>query len=164
MRVLHDLRYAIRQLVKSPGFCLAAIMSLALGIGATVSVFSVIYSAVLTPWPYAGFDRVCQINTINKDGGEGEPGFTGPQIRQLRNTQATEDVVGVDSWSLTLTGNEAPEDVKGLYFTGNGFLFFGMPAMLGRYFQPSDAPDSGEPEPVVVLSYKFWQRHFGSDP
>jgi len=163
-RVPHDLRYAFRQMLKTPGFCLTAIFSLALGIGATVSVFSVIYSAILTPWPYAGFDRVCQLNTINKDGGEGSPGFTGPQVRELRQAQAAEEVVAVDDWSLTLTGSDAPEDVKGYYFSGNTFHFFGMPAMLGRYFGPSDAPDEGDPERVAVLSYKFWQRHFAGDP
>lgn len=110
-RVAHDLRYAFRQMLKTPGFCLTAILSLALGIGATVSVFSVIYSAILSPWPYAGFDRVCQLNTINKNGAEGETGFTAPQIRELKLANASEDVVAVDSWSLTLTGSEAPEDV-----------------------------------------------------
>jgi putative ABC transport system permease protein len=163
-RVPHDLRYAFRQILRTPSFSLTAIFSLALGIGATVSVFSVIYSAILTPWPYAGFDRVCQLNTINRNGAEGEAEFTGPQIRELRQASASEDVVAVDSWSLTLTGSEAPEDVKGVYLSGNGFLFFGMPTMLGRYFEPSDAPDAGDPQPVVVLSYKFWQRHFAGDP
>jgi len=118
-RVLHNLRYAFRQILKTPGFCLTAIFSLALGIGATVSVFSVIYGAILTPWPYAGFDRVCQRNTINKNGGEGSSGFTGPQVRELRQAQAAEEVVAVDDWSLTLTGSDAPEDVKGYYFSGN---------------------------------------------
>ena len=66
--LLQDLRFAFRQMARTPGFSLTAILSLALGIGATVSVFSVIYSAVLNAWPYAGFDRVCQINTIDKSG------------------------------------------------------------------------------------------------
>ena len=83
--LLQDLRFAFRQMTRSPGFSLTAILSLALGIGATVSVFSVIYSAVLNAWPYAEFDRACQIDTIGKSGNEGEPGFTGPQIRRLRH-------------------------------------------------------------------------------
>ena len=70
-KLLQDLRFAFRQMARTPGFSLTAILSLALGIGATVSVFSVIYSAVLNAWPYAGFDRVCQINTISKGGDEG---------------------------------------------------------------------------------------------
>ena len=86
--LLQDVRFAVRQMVRTPGFSLTAILSLALGIGATVSVFSVIYSAVLNAWPYAGFDRVCQINTIDKSGHEGGPGFTGPRfanfVRRVR--------------------------------------------------------------------------------
>ena len=88
-RVPHDLRYAFRQMLRTPSFSLTAVFSLALGIGATVSVFSVIYSAILTPWPYAGFDRVCQLNTINRNGAEGEAEFTGPQIRELRQASAS---------------------------------------------------------------------------
>jgi len=162
-KLLQDLRFAFRQMVKSPGFSLTAILSLALGIGATVSVFSVIYGALINGWPYADFDRVCQIDTISKTGDEGEPGFTGPQIRQFRQTRAAEDVIATNFWSLTVTGSDLPEDVRGLSLTGNSFQFFGMPAMLGRYFLPADAPDGQDPQPVVVLSYNFWRRHFNSD-
>src|SRR6478609_3683657 len=114
--VLQDLRFAFRQMARTPGFSLTAVLSLALGIGATVSVFSVIYSAVLNAWPYAGFDRVCQINTIDKAGHEGGPGFTGPQIRQLRQVSAVEDVVGYNRWDLVMTGNDVPENIYALYF------------------------------------------------
>ena len=163
-KLLQDLRYAIRQMARTPGFTLTAILSLALGIGATVSVFSVIYSAILNAWPYAGFDRVCQINTISKTGNEGGQQFTGPEIRQLRQTGAVEDVVAESGWNLTITGSDVPQDVQGVYLTGNGFTFFGMPAMVGRYFEPSDAPDTQDPQPVAVLSYNFWQHHFNGDP
>jgi predicted permease len=163
-KLLQDVRFAFRQMARTPGFSLTAILSLALGIGATVSVFSVIYSAVLNAWPYAGFDRVCQINTVSKSGDEGSPGFTGPQIRQLRQVSAVEDVVAFNRWDLVMTGNDVPENLYALYFTGNAFQYFGMPALLGRYFLPSDAPDLQDPQPVAVLSYNFWRRHFNSDP
>src|SRR6266567_605078 len=163
-RLWQDLRFAFRQMARTPGFSLTAILSLALGIGATVSVFSVIYSAILNAWPYSGFDRVCQINTISKTGDEGGPGFTGPQVRQLRQARAVEDVVAESGWNLTITGSDVPQDVQGVYLTGNGFTFFGMPAMVGRYFEPSDAPDTQDPQPVAVLSYNFWQHHFNGDP
>src|SRR5215467_5828620 len=127
-------------MARTPGFALTAILSMALGIGATIAVFSVLYSAILNAWPYAGFDRVCQIDTIGKAGNEGEPGFTGPQIRQLRQMRAAEDVVAIDGWNLVITGSDVPEDVKAVYLTGNGFPFFGMPAIIGRNFGPSDAP------------------------
>ena len=162
--LLQDMRFAFRQMARTPGFSLTAILSLALGIGATVSVFSVIYSAVLNAWPYAGFDRVCQINTISKGGDEGSPGFTGPQIRQLRQVSAVEDVVAYNRWDMVMTGSDVPENLYALYFSGNAFEYLGMPALIGRYFLPSDAPDGQDPQPVAVLSYNFWRRHFDSDP
>ncbi|MGA9814900.1 MAG: ABC transporter permease, partial [Terriglobales bacterium] len=161
--LLQDLRFAFRQMARTPGFSLTAILSLALGIGATVSVFSVIYSAVLNAWPYAGFDRVCQINTLDKAGNERGPGFTGPEVRQLRQVSGVEDVVAMNRWDLVITGNDVPENLYAVYFTGNAFQFFGMPALLGRYFLPSDAPDLQDPQPVAVLSYDFWRRHYNGD-
>src|SRR6476661_4616880 len=110
-RLFQEFRYALRQMVRTPGFSATAILSLALGIGATVSVFSVIYSAVLNAWPYAGFDRVCQINTISKTGDEGSPGFTASQIRQLRQVSAVEDVVAYNRWDLVMTGSDVPENL-----------------------------------------------------
>jgi putative ABC transport system permease protein len=163
-KLQQDLRFALRQIVKNPGFSLTAILSLALGIGATVSVFSVIYDAVIHAWPYAGFDRVCQINAVSKSGEEGPAGLTGPEIRQLRQESTVEDVLAWQAWNLIVTGSDVPEDVRGVYFSGNGFPFLAMPALLGRYFLPSDAPDHLDPQPVAVLGYKFWERHFNADP
>src|SRR4029079_5746773 len=98
--LLQDLRSAFRQMTRTPGFSLTAILSLALGIGATVAVFSVIYSAVLNAWPYAEFDRACQLNTLDKTGdNEGSPDLTGPQIRQLRHANAVEDIIGLQDWN-----------------------------------------------------------------
>jgi len=139
-------------MARTPGFSLTAILSLALGIGATVSVFSVIYSAILNAWPYAGFDRVCQINTISRTGDEGGPGFTGPQVRQLRQTSAVEDVVAVNRWNLIITGSDVPEDLAGRLFYGKWFPVFRHDADSRRYFDSSDAPDLQDPQPVAVLS------------
>lgn len=158
-----DIRFALRQMTANPSFSLTAVLSLALGIAATVAVFSVIYSAVITPWPYAGFDRACSVATIDKAGHEGRPGLSGPQIRSLRQAASIEDAVGSDEWNLIITGSDVPEDVKAISFTGNAFQFYGLPAMLGRYFLPSDAPDNKDPEPVAVLTYEFWRRHYNSD-
>jgi putative ABC transport system permease protein len=162
--IWQDIRFALRQMVASPGFSLTAMLSLALGIAATVAVFSVLYSAVITPWPYAGFDRVASVSTIDKAGREGTPGLSGPQIRTLRQAASVEDAVGYDGWNLIITGSDVPEDVQAVSFTGNAFQFFGLPAMLGRYFLPTDAPDNQDPQPVAVLTYQFWRRHYNSDP
>src|ERR1700679_459032 len=161
---LQDLPYAFRQFGNHAGFALTAILSLALGIGATVSVFSIVYAVLMNPWPYAGADRICSISLLDKAGRDDWNGLTGPQIRQLRQARSVEDVMGVNEWNLTVTGGDVPEDVRGIYLTGTAFQFLGLPAMLGRNFLPSDAPDGQEPQPVVVLSHKFWQRHFNGDP
>ena len=163
--VLQDIRFALRQLRNHPGFALTAILSLALGIGATVSVFSIIYAVLMNPWPYDGADRICMPSFLDKAGNEDNwSGLTGPQIRQLSKARSLESVIGIDEWNLTVTGSDVPEDVRGLYLTGNGLQFLGLPAMLGRNFLPADAPDGQDPQPVVVLSHKFWQRHYNGDP
>jgi predicted permease len=161
---LQDVRYAFRQFGNHPGFALTAILSLALGIGATVSVFSIVYAVLMNPWPYAGADRISTISLLDKAGEDNWNGLTGPQIRQLRQAHSLEDVMAANEWSLTVTGGDVPEDVQGIYLTGSALQFLGLPAMHGRNFLPSDAPDGQEPQPVVVLSYKFWQRHFNGDP
>jgi len=132
-------------MIANPGFSLTAILSLALGIAATVAVFSVIYSAVITPWPYKDFDRACGVWTIDKAGHDGQPGLSGPQIRTLRQASSVEEAAAYDGWNLVTTGSDVPEDVQAVIFTGNAFQFYGMPAMLGRYFLPSDAPDNQDP-------------------
>jgi len=162
--LIQDLRFAFRQILRNPGFSLTAILSLALGIGATVAVYSILYDAVLHPWPYAGMDRICDVTLIDQAGHEGGWGLTGPQIRQLRQTHAAEDVVAFDYWNLTVTGSDVPDDVQAVMMTGTAFEFLGMNPVLGRYFTPSDAPDGKDPQPVAVLSYKFWQRHYRGDP
>jgi putative ABC transport system permease protein len=161
---LQDVRFAFRQFANHTGFALTAVLSLALGVGATVSVFSIVYAVLMNPWPYTGADRICTLSLLDKAGNEDSWGITGPQIRQLRQAHSVEGVMGVNEWNLTVTGGDVPEDVRGNYLTPNGFQFLGLPAMLGRYFLPTDAPDGQEPRQVVVLSHKFWQRHFNGDP
>jgi predicted permease len=162
--LLQDIRYALRQLAKSPGFTVTAVLSLALGIGATTAVFSVVYAVLMDPYPYAAPDRMVHMRLKNAAGAERGFGLTGSQWQALRESPVVEDAVAIDSWSLTVTGHDLPEDVNADYFTSNGFNFFGVPPALGRQLAPSDAVDGQDPQPVVVLSYKFWQRHYNSDP
>ena len=162
--VLQDLRYSFRQLIKLPGFTLTAVISLALGIGATTAVFSVVYAILMDPYPYAAPDRMIHMRLLTPSGDLRGFGVTGSQWQQLRKSPVVEDTFLEDDWNLTVTGSDLPEDVQGVYFTSNGFNFFGVPPALGRGLQPSDAIDGQDPQPVVVLSYKFWQRHFNADP
>ena len=162
--LLQDLRFALRQIVRNPGFSITSILSLTLGIGATVAVYSILYDAVLHPWPYAGIERICDVWLTDNAGREGTWGLTGPQIRQLRQTHAVEDVVASNYTNQTVTGSDVPDDAIVVEMTGSHFQFLGLSPLLGRYFIPADAPDGKDPQPVAVLGYKFWQRHYRGDP
>jgi hypothetical protein len=110
MRVLlQDSIFAFRQLRKSPGFALTAILSLALGIGATTAVFSVVYGVLMNPYPYKDTDRMAHLVLQDKAGNKHWPGLNGPQIRQIRQARSIESVVGEDEWNLTTTDEDLPE-------------------------------------------------------
>jgi putative ABC transport system permease protein len=163
--VLQDLRFFLREFRKKPGIALTAIISLALGIGATTAVFSVIYCLLANPFPYEGADRMINLVVVNESGDDWWIGVTGPQLKLLRQARCFESVAASwGTWNLTTTDEELPQDVPSVQLTGNAGSHFGVPALLGRTLIPSDAPEGRDPEPVVVLSYLFWQRHFNSDP
>jgi putative ABC transport system permease protein len=163
--MLQDLRFFFREFRKKPGLALTAIVSLALGIGATTAVFSVIYGLLANPFPYKGADRMIHLVLLNEKGDDWWASVTGPQLKLLRQVKSIESVAASwGTWNLTTTGEELPQDVPSTQLTGNAGIHFGVPAILGRTLIPSDAPEGQDPEPVVVLSYLFWQRHFNSDP
>ena len=162
--VLYDIRFGFRQLIKMPGFTLTAIVSLALGIGATTAVFSVVYAILMDPYPYAAPDRMVHTDLIKSDGKADEfIGITRPEWQELRKSPVVEDAFLQGSRNLTISGSEFPEDVFGIEFTSNAFNFLGVPPALGRTLQPSDAIDGQDPAAVVVLGYKFWESHFNND-
>lgn len=160
---LQDVRFALRQLWKHPGFALTAILSLALGIAATVSVFSVVYSVMINPSPYEHSNRITQFYVRAKSGFEDMPYISRDRISDLRHAHAFEDIVVMDEQYLADTTLEIPQDVDVVYLSGNAFSFFGIPAYLGRTFLPSDAPEGRTPQPVVVLTYQYWQRRFNGN-
>jgi putative ABC transport system permease protein len=162
--LLPDLRFALRELRKRPGFTLTAVLSLALGIGATSAVFSVIYAVLIDPFPYPGYDRIVELRLKDKGGNYRFIGLTGPQMDQLRQTKSIESIVAMDEWNLTTTDSDVPEDVQGFYLSPNDPNHWGIPAMMGRWLIPSDAPPGEEAQRVVVIPYDFWQRYFMGDP
>jgi predicted permease len=162
--LLQDLRYSIRQLAKNLGFTVTAVISLALGIGATTAVFSVVHAVLISPYPYPAPERMMHLRIKTKSGQEDTLGLTGAQLQAIKKSPVVEDAIAVQDWNLILTGHDLPEDVDADFVTSNFFNYCGVPATLGRGLLPSDAIDGQEPQPVVVLSHKFWQRHFGSDP
>jgi predicted permease len=162
--MIQDLRYSIRQLTKSLGFTLTAVISLGLGIGATTAVFSVIYAALINPYPFRAADRIVRMSVQGKTGEPQTVNLSGPQIRLLRQASAIESVVAMDYHAMTLTGREFPENVNVIGLIANGFEDLGVAPLLGRGIWRSDAIEGREPQAVALLSYKFWQEHFFSDP
>jgi putative ABC transport system permease protein len=162
--IADDARYGLRMLAKNPGFAIVAILSLALGIGATTAMFSVIYGVLVNPYPYANSDRMVHLVVRDTGGHRRYVDLNGPQLRQLRQAASVESSAAMDGWELTTTEGDLPENVHAVYLTPNSFVHFGLPALIGRGLLPSDAPEGQDPENVAVLGYQFWQRHYGGDP
>jgi len=163
--MLQDLRFSFRELRKKPDFAITAVISLALGIGATTAVFSVIYGLLANPFPYQGADRMIHLQVVNESGNDRWIGLTGPQLKLLGQVRCIESVAAAwGTWNLTTTGEDLPEDVPSVQLSANSGSYFGVPALLGRTLLPSDAPDGQDPQPVILLSYLFWQRHYNADP
>src|SRR5882757_1146277 len=115
--VLQDFRFNLRQLAKNVGFTVTAVISLALGIGATVAVFSVVYAVLMNPYPYAAPDRMVHMRLRDNAGQERMAGLTGQQWQVIRHAAPVEDAFISDQWNLTVTGHDLPEDVQGDYMT-----------------------------------------------
>ena len=162
--LVEDARYGLRMLGKNPGFTIVAILSLALGIGATTAIFSVVYGVLVNPYPYAHSDRMVHLTIHDASGNRRFVNLNGPQLQQLRQASCIESSAAMEGWNLTTTDGDLPEDVQAVYLTSNAFVHFGVPTLLGRGLLPSDAPEGQDPENVAVLGYQFWQRHYGGDP
>jgi predicted permease len=162
--LLQDIRYSLRQFLKNPGFTLTALISLALGIGATTAVFSVIYAALMNPYPYPNADRIVRLTMESKSGTDDRANLNGPQIQQVRQLSVIESVLAMDFHAMTLTGPDVPENVNVVGLISTGFADLGVPPLRGRGLLPSDAIDGEDPQPVVVIGYKFWQKHFLGNP
>ena len=159
-----DVRYGLRAVRRNPGFAAVAMLSLALGIGATTAMFSLIYAVLLHPFPYAGADRITNPVFIDEQHPDQPLYFplSKSQLDDLRLAAPVDSPLGFDNSHMEITGGGLPEDVWGVYLTENAATFFGVRPLLGRNIEPSDAENGGHS--VVVLNYRFWQRHFGGDP
>ena len=158
--LLQDLRYALRQFRKSPGFVITAVFSLMLGIGATTAIFSVIYGVLLDPYPYRDNDRMVHVQLNDKSGRGPLLLVTGTGLKDLRQISSLDDVFLQQNKQQNLTGDQIPVSVNVGLYSPNLFEYMGVPPLLGREFTTADAP-GGNPAPVAVLSYLFWQRQYG---
>lgn len=161
--VIQDLRYSARQALNNPGFTLTATISLALGIGAATAVFSVVYAALINPYPYPEADRIVRLAAKTNATRSEWLLLNGHQVKQLQQSPVVESVLAMDYHAMTMTGPEYPENVRAVALISTGFRDLGVPAFLGRGLTPSDAVDGQEPNLVTVLSYKFWQTHYFGD-
>jgi predicted permease len=158
-----DIRYGLRALLRNPGFANITILSLAIGIGATTAMFSVIHAVLLHPFPYADSERITNPVVIDEKNPDVPTWFamTRSQFLTLGSANPIESLLGFSNANAEITGNELPEDVHAIYLTENADLFFGVHALLGRNIEPHDAQGGGQP--VVVLNYRFWKRYFHGD-
>ncbi len=154
-----DVKHALHLFLKSPGFTIAAVSALALGIGANTAIFTVVNAVLLKPLAYPDTDRIVACELTSPDGNFPAASIPKFQIWQ-QQTSVFKDVGAHDfaGPGFNITGDR-PELVHGIHVSEAWFRVFGAPVMLGRTFTPQeDAPNGGH---VVVLSYGLWQRKFG---
>ena len=158
-----DLRYGFRGLLRNPGFSLIAILSLAIGIGATTAIFSLIYAVLLHPFPYKDANRIMNPVVINQHHPNIPTWFStsGAQLQSLRKAHCIGSVLGFRPGQMEVTGGNIPEGIYAIYLTGNAGKFFGVRPLLG---QGLDAFRTHSHQPLVVLNDRFWQRHYGGNP
>ncbi len=159
--LLADLRYAARRLRRAPGFTAVAVVTLALGIGATTAIFSVVQPILLEPLPYPGARRVAMIWELAHDGSRIDGTF-GMYRALAERAHSLDAVAVVKPWRPARTGGGEPERLEGQRVSAAYFRVLGVPPALGRGFRASeDRPGGGD---VVVLSDALWRRSFGADP
>src|ERR1051326_304930 len=156
-----DIAFAIRTLRRAPGFAITAIVTLALGIGATAAVFSALYAVVLSPLPFANVDRIVRVEAMRR--GSAEDTFTGAEISALRaRTDAFGYVAAVRGGAgFTVTGLDVPEVIGGMLVSADYFRVLGVSPRIGRSFVDSD-DHPGAPH-VVVISDRYWRARFATD-
>jgi putative ABC transport system permease protein len=160
-----DLRYGARTLLKKPGFTLIAVVTLALGIGSTTTIFSAIQNILLDPFPYTDASRVVAIQI--RDTSSARPGgrtfFRAPEFLDFQEqNHVFEDVIGGTFGDVLYNSGDGTEQFSGGYVTPNTFSFLGVPAQLGRGITPDDAKSGAQP--VFVMAHKLWVKRFNLDP
>jgi predicted permease len=148
--------------IKNPGFTIAAVAALVLGIGANTAIFTVVNAVLLKPLSYPDADRIVEFELASPDGNNPIASIPKFHIWQ-QQTSVFKEVAAYDfaGPGFNITGDR-PEQVHGIHVTESYFRLFGAPLMLGRTFTPQeDAPNGGK---VIVLSYGLWQRKFGGNP
>ena len=160
-KLLQDLRYAIRTLAKRPGFTLIAVITLALGIGGSTAIFTVVDAALLRGLPYRSPERLYHLWESRPQKEFPQREFSYPDYQDYQQNQVCEGIAAYTGGGAIMTGRGEPERILAPAATANFFSVLGVEPIIGRTFQP------GEDKPgaalVTVLSYGMWQRSFGGD-
>lgn len=161
-----DLRFGVRSLVRKPGFAIAALLSLVLGIGTNVAIYTLLDAVFLRPLPVKEIERIVSITeNLKNDAGEytGERPISHPNYLDYRERQRVfEDVAAFHWWRVILSGGDEALRGTGMYVSENFFEILGLDPAAGRFFAAADN-DLGSP-PTAVLSHGAWSRLFGADP
>ncbi|HMJ05788.1 MAG TPA: ABC transporter permease, partial [Chthoniobacterales bacterium] len=160
---MNNLRFALRQLRKSPGFTFIAVLTLALGIGANTAIFTIVHAVFLQPLPYLGANRVVAIWETNAQR-PGRSNVVAPAnfLRWQERATSFAGLAALAETRANLTGGENPEEVVAQNVTAQFFSVLGIQPLLGRLFTAEENADSKST--VVILSQQLWERRFGSDP
>ena len=169
-----DVRFAVRALRRSPGFALVAVLTIALGVGASTAIFSVVHAVLLAPLPYADPGRLVTLWGEMRTRGVLDFPHSPPDLRDYREqADLLEDLAGVFTFPTSLTGDGDPEQVTAGGVTPNLFRVLGVTPELGRDFVAEDAlpqdPDApadrqGTLPTIVILGHALWQQRYGGDP
>jgi predicted permease len=158
-----DARYAIRGFARTPGFTGIAVLTLALGIGATSAIFSILEAVLIRPLPYANPDRLVLVWSAIREAGQFRVPASGPELVEVRRRSKTlQDVAGIWVGSGTLADDGKPEQVRLGQVTANFLALLGVRPQVGRFFSPGEEGPSSSP--VIVVSDGLWRRRFGADP
>ncbi len=160
-----DIRYALRNLGKAPGFAVVAIITLALGIGASTAIFSVMDNVLMEPFPYPDAQRYFSVLIHDTERSEpgGRAGYTGPEfLDYVEQNHVFDRVIANDRTDVLYRSGEGTDRFDGNFVTPGTFEFLGMPALFGRVMQAADYEPSAPP--VFVLRYKTWVKKFAADP
>jgi predicted permease len=158
---LADLRYAARRLRASPGFTLVTALTLAVGIGATTAIFSVVNAILFDPLPYPHPERVVAVRELGTDGSR-NAGTFGMYHAMAERARSLEAIAVLRSWQPTITGRDRPERLEGQRVSALYFRALGVAPAVGRDFDPSDDRLAGPN--VVILADALWRRRFAADP
>jgi len=160
---LHDIRYALRLCLRTPGFTAIAVLALALGIGANTAIFTIVNAVLLEPLPFRDPQRLVAMWELNEKR-PNRPNTLAPSnvVRWLERATAFEGIAPFYDYRVNLTGSSAPEEIVALDVTPAFFPTLGVTPLLGRTFASDEGPEGHDQ--VAILSYGLWQRRFAGDP